>query len=102
MRKIYLFLMCMICSFTVFAQQMRRVEGKVTDQGSGIPLIGVSVLVKGSKTGATTDKDGHYAIQVPSQGNSTLVFTYIGYVQREMNVGDKGVINLTLAEDNKT
>ncbi|MDR6785619.1 TonB-linked SusC/RagA family outer membrane protein [Pedobacter africanus] len=102
MRKIYLFLMCMIWSITVFAQQTRRVEGKVTEQGSGLPLIGVSVQVKGTKTGATTDQDGRYAIQVPSQGSSTLVFTYVGYLQKEMSVGDKGVINLTLAEDSKT
>lgn len=101
MRKIYLFLMCMICAFSVLAQQTRKVEGKVTDQTSGDPLIGVSVLVKGTKTGATTDRDGRYAIQVPSQGNSTLVFSYIGYLQREMSVGDKGVVNLSLAEDSK-
>lgn len=99
MRKIYLFLMCMICAFSVFAQQTRRVEGRVTEQGSGTPLIGVSVLVKGTKTGATTDKDGRYAIQVPAQGNNTLVFTYIGYSTRESSVGDKGIINIVLAED---
>jgi len=102
MRKIYLFLMCMICAFNVFAQQTRRVEGKVTDQTSGVPLVGVSVQVKGTKTGVTTDKDGKYTIQVPSQGNSTLVFIYMGYIQREMNVGASGVINLTLSEDSKT
>nr|WP_226904833.1 TonB-dependent receptor [Pedobacter schmidteae] len=101
MRKIYLFVMCMICTFTVFAQQTRRVEGKVTDQGDGTPLAGVSVQVKGSKVGATTDKDGRYTIKVPSQEKSTLVFSYIGYLAREMSVGNKGVINLTLAEDSK-
>lgn len=101
MRKIYLFVMCMICTFTLFAQQTRRVEGKVTDQGDGTSLIGVSVQLKGTKVGASTDKDGRYAIHVPSQGNSTLVFSYIGYVTKEMNVGDKGVINLALNADSK-
>jgi TonB-linked SusC/RagA family outer membrane protein len=101
MRKIYLFVMCMICAFTVFAQQTRRVEGKVTDQGDGTSLIGVSIQVKGSKVGATTDRDGKYSINVPSQGNSILVFTYIGYLQREVSVGDKGVINLSMSEDSK-
>lgn len=99
MRKIYLFVMCMICAFTVFAQQTRRVEGKVTDQNDGTPLIGVSVQVKGTKVGATTNQDGRYSINVPSDVKSTLVFSYIGYLARELNVGDKGVINLTLAED---
>jgi TonB-linked SusC/RagA family outer membrane protein len=101
MKKIYLFLMCMIFTFSTFAQQTRRVEGMVTEQGAGTPFIGVSVLVKGSRTGATTDQNGRYALQVPVQGNSTLVFTYIGYVTREVSVGDKGVINIALAEDSQ-
>lgn len=100
MRKIYLLLMCMICAMSAFSQT-RRVEGKVTEQGSGSPLVGVSVLVKGTKTGATTDQDGHYVIQVSSKAAGTLVFTYIGYVQREIVVGDKGIINLSLASDDK-
>jgi TonB-linked SusC/RagA family outer membrane protein len=101
MRKIYLFVMCVICTATVFGQQTRRVVGKVTDQRDAMPLIGVSVSVKGSKTGTITDSDGKYAIQVPSQGSSILVFTYIGYQQREFNVGDKAVIDLSLTEDSK-
>jgi TonB-linked SusC/RagA family outer membrane protein len=90
----------MIYALSAFSQT-RRVEGKVTEQGSGAPLVGVSVLVKGTKTGASTDQDGRYAIQVSSKEASTLVFTYIGYVQREIAVGDKGVINLALATDDK-
>ncbi|WP_432713298.1 SusC/RagA family TonB-linked outer membrane protein, partial [Pedobacter sp.] len=101
MRKIYLFVMCMICAVTVLAQQTRRVEGKVTDQGIGISLIGVSIQLKGTKIGATTDKDGRYSIAVPSQGNNILVFSYMGYLTREVNVGDKGTVNLTLSEDSK-
>lgn len=100
MRKIYLLLVCMIYALSAFSQT-RKVEGKVTEQGSGAPLVGVSVLVKGTKTGASTDQDGRYAIQVSSKESSTLVFTYIGYVQREIAVGDKGVINLALATDDK-
>lgn len=101
MRKIYLFLMCIICTLSVFAQQKRKVQGSVTEQGTGTPLIGVSVTVKGTKTGATSDRDGRYTIEVPSQQNSTLVFTYIGYVTTQISVGNKGVINMILAEDSK-
>lgn len=100
MRKIYLFLMCMIYALGAFSQT-RKVEGTVTEQGSGIALVGVSVSVKGTKTGASTDKDGHYSIQVSTKEKSTLVFSYVGYLQREMPVGDKGVINLSLASDEK-
>ncbi|WP_316816099.1 TonB-dependent receptor [Pedobacter nyackensis] len=102
MRKIYIFLMCMLYSALTFGQQTRQVAGVVTEQGPNTPLAGVSVLVKGTKTGATTDKDGRYKIQVPSTGNSTLVFTYIGYLKREVNVGDKGVLNVVLTEDSKS
>lgn len=101
MKKMYFFMMCMMCACAGFAQDMRRVEGIVTDRTDGLPLIGVSVLVKGNKGGATTNKDGKYAIQVPVKGSTTLVFTYIGYLQREITVGDKGIVNLTLAEDSK-
>lgn len=94
-------MMCMMCACVAFAQDMRRVEGIVTDRADGLPLIGVSVMVKGNKGGATTNKDGKYAIQVPVKGNTTLVFTYIGYEQREISVGDKGILNLTLGEDSK-
>lgn len=94
-------MMCMMCACAAFAQDMRRVEGIVTDRADGLPLIGVSVMVKGNKGGATTNKDGKYAIQVPVKGSTTLVFTYIGYEQREINVGDKGILNLTLGEDSK-
>ncbi|SMD13219.1 SusC/RagA family TonB-linked outer membrane protein [Pedobacter nyackensis] len=102
MRKIYLFVVCMICVFSAFAQQTRRVEGKVTNQSDGTPLVGASVLVKGSKVGVTTNSDGKYLINVPSQGNSTLAFSYTGYLTKEMVVGDNSIINLSLAEDSKS
>ncbi|MFA4866735.1 MAG: TonB-dependent receptor [Pedobacter sp.] len=102
MRKIYIFLMFMLYSAISFGQQTRQIVGVVTEQGPNTPLVGVSVLVKGTKTGATTDKDGRYAIQVPSTGSSTLVFTYIGYLKREVNVGDKGILNVILSEDSKS
>ncbi|HTN00210.1 MAG TPA: TonB-dependent receptor, partial [Pedobacter sp.] len=100
MKKIHLFLMCMIFTLSAFSQT-RKVEGKVTEQGSGDPMVGVSVLIKGTKTGGTTDKDGHYAVQVSSKESSTLVFSYIGYLQKEIVVGDKTTIDVTLAEDSK-
>jgi TonB-linked SusC/RagA family outer membrane protein len=102
MRKIYIFLMLMLYSAITFGQQTRRVTGVVTEQVTNAPLIGVSVLVKGTKVGATTDKDGRYAIQVPSTGSSSLVFTYIGYLKAEINAGDKSVVNVALSEDSKS
>lgn len=102
MRKIYMIFMCLFFAITTFAQQTRKVDGKVTEQGSGVPLIGVSVLVKGTKVGATTGSDGKFSIMIPKAGNAILVFTYIGYLQKEIIVGDRSTVNVILAEDNKT
>lgn len=65
--------MLLVCSFTVAAQQ--KVTGTVSDE-TGEPLPGVTVLVKGSSVGTSTDIDGNYAINAPEQ--ATLTFTYVG------------------------
>lgn len=60
------------------------------------------MLVKGTKVGATTGSDGKFSIMIPKAGNAILVFTYIGYLQKEIIVGDRSTVNVILAEDNKT
>lgn len=72
------------------------VSGKVTDQ-SGAPLIGVSVLVKGSSAGTATDLDGSYMVQAVDEA-SVLVFSYIGYTTQEVTVATQRVIDITLQE----
>ena len=75
-----------------FAQE-RAVSGTVSDN-AGLPLPGVSVLVKGTKTGTQTDFDGKFSIKVaPSQ---TLVFSYIGMKTQEVKAGST-TINVKLA-----
>ena len=54
-----------------------NVKGKVLDAESGEPLIGVSILVKGTSTGTVTDFDGNYELNVPN--DAVLQFHYIGY-----------------------
>ncbi|MFD2569642.1 SusC/RagA family TonB-linked outer membrane protein [Spirosoma soli] len=79
--------------------QDRRVTGRVKDEtGSGLP--GVSVVVKGTQQGTTSDSEGNYSISVPS-GNATLVFSFVGFVGQEVAVGNQSSINLTLQADNK-
>ncbi len=79
-----------------FAQE-RTVSGTVTDQG-GMPIPGVSILIKGTTTGTQTDFDGKFQIEVaPDQ---TLVFSYIGMGTREMPAS-ASTINVTL-EDQAT
>ena len=66
---------------------------------NGEPLIGVSVLEKGTTNGTITDFDGNYTLTVPE--NATLQFSYIGYKSTEMPVSGQASINLTMREDSE-
>jgi len=76
----------------------KEVKGKISDT-SGETLPGVSVRVKGTNTGTTTDINGNYTITVP-EDNSVLVFTYIGYVTKEVAVSNRTAIDVTLEAAN--
>ncbi|WP_203296056.1 SusC/RagA family TonB-linked outer membrane protein [Luteirhabdus pelagi] len=77
-----------------FAQE-ETITGTVTDD-SGVPLLGVNILVKGTSTGAQTDFDGNFTIEA-SQGQ-TLVFSYIGFTPKEVTVGASNTIDVTLEQ----
>lgn len=89
-----LFLLLMMPSL-VFAQQ--KITGKVKDK-SGEPLIGVSVIVKGTTIGGVTDIDGEYAVEVQSS-DDILVMSYVGYESAEFPVGLRTVIDAIMNED---
>ncbi len=78
-------------------QQTKKITGTVSDAMG--PVIGASVLVKGTSTGVATDFDGNFSLNVPS--GATLVVSYIGYVTKEIKVGSQNVYNITLEEDKK-
>lgn len=72
----------------------RTVTGTVTgDDGS--PLIGATVLVKGTTVGTVTDIDGNYSVRIPA-GSTTLVFSYTGYQTGEAELGASNVLDITL------
>jgi TonB-linked SusC/RagA family outer membrane protein len=73
-----------------------RVSGKVIDR-TGLPAIGVSVMVQGTSTGVATDLDGAYAINAP--GNGTLVFSAIGMKTVNVPINNRTVIDVTMEED---
>src|SRR6185312_2706177 len=79
---------------TVYGQSI-TVSGKVIDQDNGSPLAGVSVLVKGTSTGTNTTTDGTCKISVPGKAN-TLVFSYVGYVQKEVQIGDNAYLSVAM------
>ncbi len=79
-----------------------KISGKITDE-SGIPLIGASVLLKGSTTGTVTDAEGKYAISIPDESMQTgvLVFSYIGYTTIERVINNQSIIDISLETDVK-
>lgn len=82
-------------SVGVFAQTS-KVTGTVTSGDDGVGLPGVSVLVKGSTAGTTTDANGKYSIDVAA--NRTLTFSFVGFKTQEIKVGNQSTINVTLNE----
>src|SRR5689334_9197621 len=82
-------------AFTGFSQAV-HLGGTVRDT-KGTRLPGVSVKVKGSSAGTTTDSAGTYTLNVPS-AQSVLVFSAVGYTDQEIPVGNQKLINVTLAD----
>jgi len=76
-----------------------EIIGRVVDE-TNQPLIGVSIKVKGTTTGTSTDVGGNYSISVNE--NATLVFSYIGYVTKEVVVNNQTSINVVLTESTST
>lgn len=78
--------------------QERTVSGRVTDATDGSNLPGVNVTVKGTTRGTVSGADGSYSISIPNEG-ATLVFTFIGLVTQEIEVGDRSTINVAMQTD---
>lgn len=91
-------LFLLMCVPFTWAQNQVTVTGKVIDN-LGDPMIGVSVQVKGTASGAITDIDGNYSVK--TQEGVTLVFSYVGYITQE-HVAKAGTLNVTLKEDTET
>ncbi|MBK7172049.1 MAG: TonB-dependent receptor [Bacteroidales bacterium] len=83
-------------SLTALAQE-RLISGKVTDE-SGMGLPGVTVQLKGTSTGTTTDLDGKYKINLNA---GILRFSYIGFVPQEITITNQSSINIVLLEETK-
>jgi len=73
------------------------VSGKITDAVTGEPLIGTTVLVKGTNKGVVADVNGNYSIELP-QGSNTLIFSFIGYKSQEV-IANSATLNISMNED---
>jgi len=94
MKKIILSLICSLSVSWLYAQN--TVEGTVTGEGEALP--GVNVLLKGTSSGVVTDIDGSYTIEVPGE-DAVLQFSYIGFQPKEVTVGNRSQIDVTLKTD---
>ena len=95
MKKLSLVLgMFLFLCGSVIAQ--RTITGTVTDD-VGEPLIGASLLVKGSTTGTVTDIDGSYSIDIPT-GDQVLEVSYTGYTTKEVSTSASNILDITLSE----
>ncbi len=80
------------------AEIARTVSGKVTDQENGQPLPGVSIVAKGTVQGTVTDVDGKYNLNV-AENVQTLVFSYIGYVTKTVELNGRQLLDVTMTAD---
>ena len=93
---VFLFLLCL---FPLGALAQGTITGTVNDE-SGEPIIGASVKVQGTKTGAITDFNGNFSVQ--ADANSTLQISYIGYITATVKANGRNNITVTLKEDAQT
>lgn len=77
--------------------QERTITGRVSSMKDNEGIPGANVIVKGSNAGTITDIEGNYTLQLEGE-NPILVFSYVGYVSEEIEVGNQSVINVSLAE----
>ena len=97
MKKI-LTIFLVILSLQVFSQE-KNITGNVTDT-SGQPLMGVTIVIKGVAKGTITDFDGNYSIKAKS--SDVLVFSSLGSETKQINIGTKSIIDVTLASESTT
>lgn len=85
-----------LAALTAYGQ---TVKGRVTAAQDNSALPGVSVVLKGTSVGTTTDADGNYSISVGSSDNAVLSFSFIGFTTQEIPVGGRTVVDIVLVED---
>lgn len=95
--KSYSFLFLASKPIFITQTQAELITGKVTDE-EGNPLPGVNVIVKGTVNGTTTDANGEYQLDVPDN-TEVLVFSFVGYLSKEVNISDQSTVNISLDPD---
>lgn len=90
-----------LCNCTFLYAQQFSITGVVTDKKLKEPIIGASVIVKGTTNGTVTDLDGNFTIQVSKE--NVLVISFIGYITQEIKVNENQTsYNIQMSEDTQT
>ncbi len=84
MKKALLLLAMLVTTFALFAQT-KTISGKITDASTKDPLVGATVLVKGTQTGTATDADGKFTLDVPADAK-TITISYVGFISRDFPI----------------
>ena len=99
MKKIKILLTALLMIVVLMVQgQERKISGKVIASDDALPIAGVNVIVKGYKKGTITDVKGYYELNIPQKGGK-LIFSMVGFVTEEIEIGDKSIINVALQRD---
>lgn len=94
---IYLVFVLLFTLPTLSYGQAKTITGTIVSADDNLPLPGATVVIKGTKSGSSTDFDGKYSLQ--ANVGDVLVFSYIGYASSEAKVGAETVINMSLKPD---
>lgn len=100
MKQVLIIMMTLLVGFhkPIDEKFSRTITGTVTGADDGLPLPQVSVLIKGTTVGVSTDVYGKYSLQVPND-DAVLVFRFIGYVSQEVQVGKQKTIDVQMKPD---
>lgn len=96
---LFLGLLFSMATNRLYAQSV-AIKGQVTLAEDGTSMPGVSVIIKGTTTGTTTDNAGRYTIN--ASNDAILVFSFVGMVSQEVHVGKRSSVNVVLSTDTKT
>lgn len=85
MKKFIFILLCLVIGISTVVAQNTKVAGSVISADDGLPVIGASIVVKGTMVGTVTDYDGNFTLEVPSNGK-VLIVSYVGMLTQEVPV----------------
>ncbi|WP_297091607.1 TonB-dependent receptor [uncultured Draconibacterium sp.] len=97
MKKLLLLVVALFCGVSLIFAQTKQIRGTVTSSQDGMPIPGVSVVVKGTTSGTTTDLDGNFTFTAPV--NEILVFSFVGMKRQDVPITDASVYNVALDPD---